>query len=143
MEDFFKYNQQPVITYETMKRVLLRKIRKAFDPSMAKYDEKVDGYIDKLNFANLDLNNLQAWLKKLRFLCDGQAKEEYLTTKILSRLVESKRRKSCTNLMAEIKAYMDIYEERIKMNNDSIGKEKQKELKRLTTLRSTIKTFLN
>lgn len=110
---------------------------------MAKYDEKVDGYIDKLNFANLDLNNLQAWLKKLRFLCDGQAKEEYLTTKILSRLVESKRRKSCTNLMAEIKAYMDIYEERIKMNNDSIGKEKQKELKRLTTLRSTIKTFLN
>jgi len=142
LENFYKYNQQGEATYDTLKNVLIKRTKKILDPTMKKYDEKVESYIDKLKITSINLENLKIWLKKLRSLCDGQAKEEYLVTKVLNRVVEVNREKILTNLMTEIKRSIDIYEERIKINNNTIGKEKKKELNRLKALKATISKFI-
>lgn len=140
MENFYKFNQRPTVAYEKLKSVLLKKVQRKLDPSMAKYDQKVDGYCDKLNVANLNLDTLKVWLKKLRSICDGQATDEYLTIKVLSRVADEKKMEAFSNLLREIKVSIELYESRMV---DKIGKEKKKELKSLKVIKDTIKDSLN
>ena len=126
-----------------MKRVLCKKVKKVIDPTMAKYDEKVDGFVDKLNIMNLNFNTMQAWLKKMRSLCDGQGKEDYLTRKILARVMDSQKETVYRSLLQEIKAYVELYGERLGVSGQNVGKGKKKELAKLAIIKDTLITALS
>ena len=138
LENFYKYNQREKITFEMLKRVLCKKVNRVIDPTMVKYDEKVDGYVDKLNIMNLNFTTFQTWMKKLRSLCDGQGKEDYLTRKILARVMDSHKETVYRNLLQEIKDYVEQYGSRLRVNEQSVGKEKKKELAKLAIIKDTL-----
>lgn len=82
-------------------------------------------------------------MKKLRSLCDGQADEQYLTLKIMSKVVESKRTTVFRNLLKEINDDIALYESRLKTNGQQVGKEKKKELNKLKMIKETIRSSLD
>ena len=126
-----------------VKQVLCKRVKKIIDPTMIKYDEKVDGYVDKLNIMNLNFSSMQAWLKKMRSLCDGQAKEEYLTRKLLARVADNNKNTVYRSLLKEIKDYVELYGTRLEVTGQSVGKEKKKELSKLAIIKDTLMAALN
>ena len=86
---------------------------------------------------------MQAWMKKMRSLCDGQGKEEYLTRKILARVADCNKATVYRCLLQEIKQYVELYGSRLEVNGQSVGKEKKKELAKLAIIKETLITALS